>query len=160
MDLGVYAIQFACLIFNNEMPRTVRAAGCLNEEGVDLSVSATFLYDGDRTATVVTHSLVDLPNEACVVGTKGTLKLPNFWCPTTIELPAGKTNVSLPETDGKFNFTNSVGLSYEADEVRSCILAGATESSKVPHDASLLIARLEDEIRRQVGVTYAEDCLG
>ena len=60
MDLGVYGIQFACLIFDDEMPRTVRAAGCLNEEGVDQSVSTTFLYDGNRTATIVTHSLVDL----------------------------------------------------------------------------------------------------
>lgn len=124
MDLGVYGIQFACLIFNNEMPRTVQAAGCLNEEGVDQSVSTTFLYDGNRTATVVTHSLVDLQNEAYVIGTKGVIKVPNFWCPTTIELPSGKINVSLPRTESKFNFINGVGLSYEANEVRNCILAG------------------------------------
>ncbi|KAK9298590.1 hypothetical protein QLX08_008171 [Tetragonisca angustula] len=122
LDLGVYGIQFACLIFDDEMPRTVRAAGCLNEEGVDQSVSTTFLYDGNRTATIVTHSLVDLQNEAYVVGTEGTIKVPNFWCPTTIELPTGKINVSLPETNGEFNFINSVGLSYEAEEVRNCIL--------------------------------------
>ena len=120
----MYGIQFACLIFDDEMPRTVRAAGCLNEEGVDQSVSTTFLYDGNRTATIVTHSLVDLQNEAYVVGTEGTIKVPNFWCPTTIELPTGKINVSLPETNGEFNFINSVGLSYEAEEVRNCILAG------------------------------------
>lgn len=124
LDLGVYAIQFACLVFNNEMPHTVQAAGCLNKEEVDQSVSTTFLYNGNRTATIITHSLVDLPNEAYVIGTKGMIKVPNFWCPTTIELPSGKMNVSLPETKGKFNFINSVGLSYEANEVRNCILAG------------------------------------
>ncbi|XP_048266215.1 trans-1,2-dihydrobenzene-1,2-diol dehydrogenase isoform X4 [Bombus terrestris] len=157
LDLGVYGIQFACLIFNNETPHTVQAAGCLNEEGVDQSVSTTFLYKGNRTATIITHCLVDLPNEAYIIGTKGMIKVPNFWCPTTVELPSGKINIPLPETEYKFNFINSVGFVYEANEVRNCILAGVTESSKVPHNVSLLVAQLEDEIRRQVGVTYLED---
>lgn len=124
LDLGVYAIQFACLIFNNEMPHTVCATGCLNEEGVDESVSATFQYKGNRSATILTHSRVNLPNEACVIGTKGMIKVPMFWCPTRIELPHGTINVPLPETECKFNFLNSVGLSYEATEVRNCILKG------------------------------------
>lgn len=38
-----------------------------------------------------------------------------------------------------------------------CSVLGVTESSKVPHNVSLLVAQLEDEIRRQVGVTYLED---
>ncbi|XP_017759341.1 PREDICTED: trans-1,2-dihydrobenzene-1,2-diol dehydrogenase-like [Eufriesea mexicana] len=154
LDLGVYAIQLACLIFNNEMPHNVHATGCLNEEGVDQSVTAIFQYKGNRTATIITHSLVNLPNEAYIIGTKGMIKVPMFWCPTSIELPRGTINKPLPETECKFNFTNSVGLSYEATEVRNCILKGMTESSKVPHHTSLLIAQLEDEIRKQVGVTY------
>ncbi|CAL7937369.1 unnamed protein product [Xylocopa violacea] len=157
LDLGVYAIQFACLIFNNEVPHTVQAVGCLNEEGVDLSVSASLIYKGNRTAAVVTHSLVDLPNEAYVIGTKGTIKVPKFWCPTSIELPSGTKSSPLPKCDQKFNFINSAGLAYEANEVRKCILAGALESSKVPHNVSLLVAQLEDEMRKQVGVTYPED---
>ncbi|CAK9796079.1 Trans-1,2-dihydrobenzene-1,2-diol dehydrogenase [Anthophora plagiata] len=157
LDLGVYTIQLACLVFNNEMPHTIKATGCLNEEEVDLSMSASFIYKGNRTATMVTHSLVELPNEAYIIGTKGMIKIPRFWCPTTVELPSGTINVPLPETKHKCNFVNSAGLRYEADEVRKCILAGLTESPKVPHDASLLIAELEDEIRRQVGVTYSDD---
>ncbi|KZC13216.1 PREDICTED: trans-1,2-dihydrobenzene-1,2-diol dehydrogenase-like [Dufourea novaeangliae] len=158
LDLGVYGIHFACFVFNNEVPHTVRASGCLNEDGVDMSVSANFLYKGNRTATIITHSVVDLPNEAYIIGTKGTIRVPQFWCPTTVILPNGETvNTLLPEGRHKFNFTNSAGLMYEANEVRECILKGMTESSKIPHVASLLIAQLEDEIRKQVGVVYDED---
>lgn len=157
LDLGVYGIQFACLIFGNEMPHTIQATGCLNEEGVDQSASINFLYKGNHTATILTHSRVDLPNEAYIIGTKGMIKVPKFWCPTTVELPNEIVNVSLPETKSKFNFINSVGLSYEANEVRNCILKGMIESPKVPHNVSLLIAQLEDEIRKQIGVTYPED---
>lgn len=158
LDLGVYAIQFANLVFNNEMPETVQATGCLNHEGVDMSVSASFVYKENRTATIVTHAFVTLPNEAYVIGTKGMIKIPNFWCPTSMILPDGsKVELPLPQTKDQFNFINSVGLSYEAKEARECILKGKLESPKISHADSLLIARLEDEIRRQVGVKYPED---
>lgn len=124
LDLGVYAIQFASLVYNNEMPHTVRAVGCLNEEGVDQSISASFVYEGNRTATILTHALVDLPNEAYIIGTNGKIKISNFWCPTTAELPSGTVNVPLPRGELPFNFKNSAGLRYEADEVRNCILKG------------------------------------
>lgn len=38
-----------------------------------------------------------------------------------------------------------------------CFVLGMTESSQVTHDTSLLVAQLEDEIRKQVGVIYPED---
>ncbi|XP_053975738.1 trans-1,2-dihydrobenzene-1,2-diol dehydrogenase-like isoform X2 [Hylaeus volcanicus] len=157
LDLGVYVIQFASFIFNNEAPQSVQASGVLNEEGVDMSVSVSFQYKNNRTATLVTNALVNLPNEAYVIGTKGMIKVPSFWCPLTAELPSGTFTVPLPEGAHKFNFINSAGLSYEAEEVRQCILKGMIESSKVSHNDSLLIARLQDEIRRQVGVVYPED---
>lgn len=157
LDLGVYGIQFACLVFNHDVPCTVRAAGILNSEGVDQSVSATLVYNGNRTATIVTHCLVDLPNEAYILGTKGMIKVPQFWCPPTVDLPSGTVNASLSEGAHKFNFINSAGLRFEAEEARNCILKGLIESPKVSHDMSLLIARLEDEIRREVGVVYPED---
>ncbi|XP_033323187.1 trans-1,2-dihydrobenzene-1,2-diol dehydrogenase isoform X1 [Megalopta genalis] len=158
LDLGVYGIQFACHIFDHEVPQSVKASGCLNEEGVDISATASFHYKGNRTATMLFHSKVDLPNEAYVLGTKGMIKIPQFWSPSKLELSNGKVvDLPLPKTNLKFNFVNSVGLSYEADEVRKCILKDMIESPKVSHAASLLIAQLEDEIRKQVGVVYDDD---
>lgn len=52
---------------------------------------------------------------------------------------------------------NSCGLIYEADEVRKCIRAGKNECDFVTHNDSLAIARIQDEIRKQVGVKYPED---
>lgn len=34
---------------------------------------------------------------------------------------------------------------------------GLIESPKMTHDTSLLLARLEDELRRQLGVVYPQD---
>lgn len=106
------------------MPEDIKAAGFVNENGVDMSMSATLLYKGNRTATIMAHALVDLPNEACVCGTKGMIKVSNFWCPTTVELPSGIVNVPLPKLKHEINFINSAGLRYEAAEARACIQKG------------------------------------
>lgn len=63
----------------------------------------------------------------------------------------------LPKTECDFNFPNSCGLRYEIDEVRKCLQSGKTECEYITHNDSLSIARIEDEIREQVGVKYAED---
>lgn len=41
----------------------LKAAGFLNEGGVDISTSTALLYKRNRTATILTHNLVTLPNE-------------------------------------------------------------------------------------------------
>lgn len=64
-------------------------------------------------------------------------------------LPKAKT--------GNFLFKNGAGLRYEAEEVRRCIKEGLTESATVTHGESLIIARIEDEIRRQIGTKFPED---
>lgn len=63
----------------------------------------------------------------------------------------------LPETKRKFNFMNSAGLRYEAEEVRRCIRAKLIQSDSVKHNDSLIIANIEDEIRKQIGVVYEAD---
>ncbi|XP_015588477.1 trans-1,2-dihydrobenzene-1,2-diol dehydrogenase-like [Cephus cinctus] len=123
-DLGVYVLEFASFIFNGEEPTVIKAAGHLNDDGVDVSVSATLTYKNKRTAIVLTHSIVKLENEAQIIGTRGTIKVPDFWCPIKIELPTGKVEIPLPKAAHLFNFYNSAGLRYEAIEARACLKAG------------------------------------
>ncbi|CAD6226814.1 GSCOCG00005926001-RA-CDS [Cotesia congregata] len=157
LDLGVYTLQLAQFVYDGEKPIDVKAGGFLNADGVDKSMSATLIYKNDRTATIMTHSVVTLPNEAVIIGTKGVIKIPTFWCPVTAELPSGKIKFDLPKAPHEFNFVNSAGLRYEAAEVRACLQAGLKESPKVSHAESLMIAELEDELRRQIGVVYPQD---
>lgn len=53
--------------------------------------------------------------------------------------------------------TNRAGLAYEADAVRKYIRVGKKQSDVAPHDVSLSIARVQDEIRKQIGVVYLND---
>ena len=58
---------------------------------------------------------------------------------------------------GSFEYQNSAGLGYEAEEMRRCINDGLLECPVVTHQESLIIARIQDEIRRQIGVKFPED---
>ena len=51
-------------MFGGEEP-VVTAAGQLGEDGCDESASITLTYSAGRTATLLTHSRVKLPNEVC-----------------------------------------------------------------------------------------------
>jgi len=75
LDLGVYTINIVEQVFNGEMPEKINAVGNLNADGVDLNISAALKFKNGRTATISTHSVVSLPNEAQIVGTKGIIKV-------------------------------------------------------------------------------------
>lgn len=56
------------------------------------------------------------------------------------------------------NYSNSVGLCYEADHVFDCILVrGRTESEVMPLEESRRIVAVLDEVRRQLGVVFPAD---
>lgn len=52
------------------------------------------------------------------------LQIPDFWCPNKLILPNETKDFPLPASNMTFNFHNSVGLSYEAEEVRKCLKEG------------------------------------
>jgi len=161
LDLGVYVIQVSQWVFQ-QAPKSVHATGTLNAQGVDLAVEAEIDYGGEgdkkQTAKVATTALKQLKNTAVITGTKGTITIPTFWAPTTvIDIDGSEKQWPLPAAKYEFNFHNSCGLRYEAEEVRKLIRDGQTQSEHVSHNESLLIASIQDDIRKQIGVKFPED---
>lgn len=75
-------------------------------------------------------------------------------CTETLHKAAVESPTSLKDLISKAAIYH--GLTYGA---RSLSLpSGLKESTAMSHADSLLLAELEDEIRRQVGVTYSQDC--
>ncbi|KAL9706875.1 hypothetical protein quinque_010393 [Culex quinquefasciatus] len=152
LDLGVYTIQVILWAFR-AAPTKIVAKGKLNEDGVDLEVSAELHFANGGIARMKTSALEKQTNTATVRGSKGTMTVSDC---TYID--GSRKEYTLPEgARHPFNFQNSCGLRYEAEEVRQCIAGGRLESASVPHIESLLIARIQDEIRRQIGVQFPED---
>lgn len=183
LDVGVYTILFCHWVFQKE-PKSIKATGILNDEGIDLEMSAELNYGDNKLAKMKTSAIYTPSNTAKIIGTKGTMtvnticctmtsvvqkskwifiiffrKVPILNCPTSLIDVDGseKTFPPFPKAKHEFNFTNTCGLRYEADAVRKCIRAGQKECEYATHNDSLIIARIEDEIRRQIGVKYPAD---
>lgn len=74
LDLGIYAIQMAQWVFT-EKPDSIIAEGTLNEEGVDLQVSATLKYKTGGIANLKISAKDQYDNVAVIKGTKGTIEV-------------------------------------------------------------------------------------
>lgn len=78
LDLGVYTTQFCQWIFREE-PKSIKATGELNENGVDLSMEAELNYGDDKVARMRTSATETFENVAKIVGTNGTMTV-NAHC--------------------------------------------------------------------------------
>ena len=155
LDIGVYAISFASMIFGGEKPEKIHAEGSLWPEGTDNLAAVTITYPGGRIAQLCYSLLADLPCEALVCGTKGQLKLlKRFWCPTKLETSEGLKEFPLPTPYQPTNFPNSEGMCYEAEEVRRCLQEGKKESDVMSLNETQLVADIMDDIMKQLGVVY------
>ncbi|KAB0804934.1 hypothetical protein PPYR_01904 [Photinus pyralis] len=157
LDIGVYALQFSQYVYRGLKPVSVTASGNLNKHGVDDTASIILMYPNGRTSVLTLNTRVQLANCATVYGTKGMLKIPLFWSPSTMVTPSGTVQRELPVSTAKYNFLNSNGLAYEAEEVRHCLAQGLTESPKVTHAESLELAELMDTVRKAIGVYFPQD---
>ncbi|KAG8177732.1 hypothetical protein JTE90_026574 [Oedothorax gibbosus] len=156
LDLGIYTIN-AVMMAYKEQPKDIKAVGHLNDDGVDIAVSCSLSFSNNRTASMATSAQAEMSNELTITGTKGVIKVPLFWCPTSVITSEKTYEFPLPSTIAPCNFVNSSGLRYEAMEVRECLIKGALESSILPLKDSETMSYIMDEMRKQIGVIYDAD---
>ncbi|KAG8433998.1 hypothetical protein GDO86_012380 [Hymenochirus boettgeri] len=158
LDIGCYCIQFALMVFNGENPESVTAKGFLYETGVDETVTIILQYPGKRQAILTCTIMANLPNQAVICGSAGMIQVPScMWCPTSVIINGKETKFPLPHSAKPMNFTNSTGLSYEAEHVRQCLLKGFKESPIMSLEDSELLSSIMDEVRKQLGVRFPQD---
>jgi dihydrodiol dehydrogenase / D-xylose 1-dehydrogenase (NADP) len=163
LDLGVYAISFATMIFG-ESPLEIHARGTLLDTGVDDLAVITLTYGGGRIAQLSCGNSYSMACEAIVCGTKGELQLPHpFWCSTRLETPSVayfgpsiSMDFPLAELSEATNYPNGAGLRYEAEEVRHCLNSGLIQSPVMSWDQSMIVAEIANEAMKQIGVVYCK----
>jgi predicted dehydrogenase len=149
LDLGIYPVFLSLLLLGK--PCSVKAIGKLSEEGVDETVS-TLLHYKNGTHAAIESSLVsslDIPAE--IVGEEGIIKILNPWYERSSGIELHRNG------EGKIIYPchwEGHGLYFETDEVVKCISNNQLSSELLPHDLSLTMIKILDEIRNQINVTY------
>ena len=150
MDIGIYPIFFSTLILGE--PSVIKSVSALTQTGVDEYTNVVMQYPGGQTAHLVSSFKFNTALEAEIIGSKGRIKLGSPWFKAnsfSLYLNEGETteNVELPHECN--------GYEYEIKEALFCLDNGLLESPKMPHQQTLLISKIMEELLHQAGVKYS-----
>jgi dihydrodiol dehydrogenase / D-xylose 1-dehydrogenase (NADP) len=149
LDVGIYPISFAYMIFGKS-PVEIISTAHLGETGVDEQGASIFKYDTGELAILDSSIRTSTLSEACILGTKGNIKIPSqFW-----RAKAAILNVEGEESLIYEDNRNSIGYYFEAKEVMECLSKGLKESPVITLEESLDIMKTMDTIRNQYGLKY------
>jgi predicted dehydrogenase len=150
LDLGIYPVSFASMVLGT--PSRVTAVSDPAFTGVDAQTSIILQYPTGAHAVLSTTSYAATANAAGINGTLARIEIePTFYVPTGFRVVARNGEV-LERFESP---AAGRGMQYQAAEVGRCLRAGLLESPGLPLAETLSIMRTMDEIRRQIGLTYA-----
>ncbi len=152
LDVGVYVISFASMIFQKSPVKSIGLSH-IGEIGSDEQGVAILKYDKGEIADLSFALRTEAVNEAYILGTEGYIKLHDlFAVPTKASLVIdGKELETLEEP------IIGNALNYEAEEVMRCMEEGVKESPFMPLNESIQIMEIMDEIRKPWNLVYSND---
>ncbi|KAG1671717.1 Trans-1,2-dihydrobenzene-1,2-diol dehydrogenase [Nymphon striatum] len=114
------------LAFNHEKPVKIAAVGTLNDDDTDTAFSVSMVFPNGGQASIA--GSVDVPCDAIIYGTKGTIKLHNpFWCAFEMTVNGDKECPWMTHTHSKViaaimdEIRSQIGVHFSADDNHSKI---------------------------------------
>jgi predicted dehydrogenase len=151
LDLGIYPISFASMIFGR--PTKITAVSDQAFTGVDAQTSVLLQYDAGQQAVLFTSLETRSHNWAAINGTEARIEIDGvFYAPSNFQVVhrnGGVERFDVPH-DGQ-------GLRHQAAEVGRCLREGRTESEILSLDETVAIMETLDEVRRQIGLRYPSE---
>ena len=152
LDVGVYPISYVIHLMGR-LPDKIRSNAYIGKSKVDEMNVITFQYNEGMMANISSAINAATGDEAVIIGEKGRIVVPNFWTAESAEVydETGKL------IDSFFHPFTSNGYVYEAEEVNRCILEDKKQSDVIPHNDTLDIMRLLDDLRADWGLVYPSE---
>jgi dihydrodiol dehydrogenase / D-xylose 1-dehydrogenase (NADP) len=148
LDVGIYPLAFTFMVFGKK-PNRITGLADMTPTGVDGAMGCTLGFEGGGLALLCSALTLDTPQVLEIIGEKGRIVVPKFWCPKEANL----------YIDGKLEeyFTQDhvgEGYQFEIAAVQDDIRNGRLENDLMPLDESIAMAEVMDELRKQWGLAY------
>ena len=147
LDIGVYAVGFACMMLGYSFD-DVQSQLIMNSQKTD-ATDAILLRRGSAVAQLTCAIGSYIPLHAAVYGTKGWIEIPEFKNPQKATLHVDGQEPVVLARPFEIN-----GFEYEIREAMNCLREGKLESSLMTAEQSIAVMRIMDEIRRQNGMRF------
>lgn len=149
LDVGVYTLHFARMLFGTEVER-VTSCCTYTDTGVDEQNSVTLQF-ANGTMAVLNSSMLSVSDRKGIIqGTRGYLiieNINNFEKMTVYDRSYHK----LAEYERPSQIS---GYEYEVEACRRALEEGRTECEEIPHEETLAVMRLMDGLRREWKIVY------
>jgi len=148
LDVGVYTLNFAEMVFG----RCDRAVGCaqMMESGVDGTDSITLFWKDGKTAVLTAGTDCLSDRKGIIYCTEGFIIVENINNPQSIAV-YDKDYACIRQIDAPAQQT---GYEYEVLEAAAALEKGMTQCDSMPHDETVHVMELMDDLRAQMGVKY------
>jgi predicted dehydrogenase len=161
LDLGVYALNFACMFcVTEDMERTTSTAivsidgTCVKSAtGMDLTNAITLVMSDGILCNLQSSAACVGDNIGVIAGTGGNLIIDNINNPQTVTVNGpDRTYVETIRVPRQ-----KTGYEYQFLACRQALIDGLLEPREMPHAETLYIMQLMDGLRRKWGVHYPMD---
>lgn len=149
LDVGVYPINFAMMVFHGNIEK-METTAVMSPEGVDWINSVTLTFEGGKMA--ILHSTMLSPTDrlGIIYGEKGYIEVENINnCEEIRVYNPEHQLVDCHKVPEQIN-----GYEYEVLSCMSAIQEGKVECPEMPHSETLRVMKLLDDIRAKWGMRY------
>ncbi|MDE5966993.1 MAG: Gfo/Idh/MocA family oxidoreductase [Lachnospiraceae bacterium] len=149
LDVGVYPINFALMVFHEEI-KEVNTTAVLSPKGVDWLNSVTLTFVSGKMAVLHSSMLSATDRLGIVYGDKGYIEVQNINnCEEIRVYDSEHQMIARHKIPEQIN-----GYEYEVISCMKAINEGKSECEEMPHNETLRVMRLLDQIRREWGMKY------
>jgi predicted dehydrogenase len=151
LDLGIYPLSIAVALLGPV--EKVQAQAELGPTGVDEQTGFLLRHRGGAMSVCSCSLRARLPSELTIAGERGHVRMNTMFhhaqTVTVVRADGIARTVPTPYLGN--------GYVHEAIEAQRCWKQGLIESPGMTHEDSLALMGVMDEVRRQIGVSYAAD---
>ena len=149
LDVGVYAINFACMILGSDVKEVIST--CVKgDTGVDMQNAMIFKYENGTMATLHSGALASTEQYGIVYGSKGYIIAKNINNITAIEVYNSQRELVEVHDVPK----QITGFEYQVRAVMKAIRERKLECEEMPHAESIKVMEIMDDLRAEWGITF------
>ena len=152
LDLGVYALNFVRMFFNADV-MNIESQCVRSKTGMDLTNAFSLLLSNGVLCNLQSSASCVGDNIGVIAGTEGNLIIDNINNPQKITVNGpDRTYIETIHVPQQIT-----GYEYQFLVCREALLEGLLEPREMPHEETLYIMQLMDDLRRKWGVCYPMD---
>jgi len=151
LDVGVYPIYLSYFLLGS--PDAIFACGKISESHIDETCGMMLKYKNGNYAMLESSIITQTEGSAWIYGRDGTIRIKKPWTeqPEKIEVIINNETSfkHIPSWQGR-------GFQYEIEETIKCLKEGKIESDILPHQSSIDVVKIMDEVRSQLNIVYPD----